>query len=154
MSIYNTPYETHVFRSLPNDFLNKAHVAACYIRYDNKYLLLHRALGKAQELTWGVPAGKVEPGESSREAVIRETLEETNIHLDNNTLRDLGILYIRYPHVDFTYHMFAQDFTLEPKVILSDEHHAFAWVNIDDLDKLPLISGAREAFIFVREKNL
>ena len=151
MSLFNTPYETQVFRFKPSDFLNNAHVAACYIRYDNKYLLLHRAVGKAQELTWGVPAGKVEAGESSREAVVRETLEETGIRLNNNTLRDLGILYIRYPHVDFTYHMFAQDFTCEPAVILSDEHHAYAWVSMCDLDKLPLISGAREAFLYVQE---
>jgi 8-oxo-dGTP pyrophosphatase MutT (NUDIX family) len=153
MSVFNTPYKTQVFSIKPKDFDSNIHVAACYIRSDNKYLLLHRSVGKPQELSWGVPAGKVEKGESAREAVIRETWEETNIRLDNNILRELGVLYIRYPHVDFVYHMFAQDFLETPVVILSPEHCAYLWVNLEDINKLPLISGAREAFDFVKEKN-
>ncbi len=43
--------------------------------------------------TWSFPAGKVEPGETFREAAVRETLEETSV-----TVRPLGILLVTERH--------------------------------------------------------
>jgi 8-oxo-dGTP diphosphatase len=144
-----TPYETKIYYTKPDDFCSKTHVAACYICCNEQYLILYRAEGKPQEFTWGVPAGKVEAGERPREAVIRETWEETSIKLDDKRLREIGILYVRYPHIDFTYHMFAEDFSLEPEVVLSAEHIEYRWLKVQEIFKLPLISGAREAFLYM-----
>jgi 8-oxo-dGTP pyrophosphatase MutT (NUDIX family) len=49
-------------------------------------LLLQR---RADNGLWGLPGGGVEPGESVTEALVRETLEETGLHVE--PLRLVGI---------------------------------------------------------------
>ena len=146
MSVLNPPYQAEVYRVEPKEFSPQVEVAACYIHCNDNYLLLHSAEGKPQEFTWGVPAGKIEKEENPRQAVIREVHEETGIYLDDDYLVEVGTLYVRYPHVDFVYHMFTQKSPQQPTVHLSNEHQEYCWVNLDDLLKFPLISGAYESF--------
>jgi 8-oxo-dGTP pyrophosphatase MutT (NUDIX family) len=51
-------------------------------------LLLCHATGAAH---WDIPKGLGEPGETPREAALRETLEETGLRLAPERLRDLGV---------------------------------------------------------------
>ncbi len=57
--------------------MSKIRVVGCLIEYDGKILALHRKEDKSQGNTWGLPAGKVEEGESDIDAIIREIKEET-----------------------------------------------------------------------------
>ncbi|SCA63750.1 hypothetical protein SCG7109_BA_00060 [Chlamydiales bacterium SCGC AG-110-M15] len=139
------PYKAYVYRNRPLDFSPSVEVAACYVECAGKFLLLKRSIGKPQENTWGVPAGKFEEGESSLAAVHREVFEEVGIRLNNEKLDDLGKVYVRYPHTDFVYHMFHQDFLEFPEITLSDEHQEYRWVSFDEAMLLPLISGGVEA---------
>lgn len=145
MTSLKTPYQARVYRVPPKDFAPQVEVAACYISHNGQYLFLHRAEGKPQENTWGVPAGKLDKGESPRTAVLREVKEETGICLDEAALQEFGPLYVRYPHLDFIYHTFAWKAVEFPQVSLSDEHQGYRWVGLEELGKLPLISGAQEA---------
>ena len=52
-------------------------VVGCFLEYDGKFVLLLRHVHKADGGTWGLPAGKVEPGESDETAMLRELYEET-----------------------------------------------------------------------------
>lgn len=55
-------------------------VAACaLIDADGRVLLAQRPPGKALAGTWEFPGGKVEPGETPEETLIRELREEVNI---------------------------------------------------------------------------
>ncbi|NGX61349.1 MAG: CTP pyrophosphohydrolase [Chlamydiae bacterium] len=139
------PYKAEVFRIRPKDFSSEVEAAACYIHFDGKYLFLHRSIGKPQECTWSVPGGKMERGENPLQAVIREVHEEVGLHLNEGRLEDIGTLYVRYPHVDFVFHMFAQECLYCPQIKLSDEHQDYRWVTFQDAMQLPLISGAKEA---------
>ena len=145
MTILNPPYQAEVYRVKPKDFSPAVEVAACYVHSGDDYLLLLRAKGKPQEFTWGVPAGKVEKGEKPRQAVIRETLEETGISLEEELLCEVGTLYVRYPHIDFVYHMFTQESKEKAVVNLSDEHQDYRWVSLQKMVELPFISGAKES---------
>ena len=142
---HSPPYQAFVYRSKPSDFMPTVEVSACYCECDGKYLLLKHAAGKPQENTWGVPAGKLEEGEYPHAAVLRETLEEVGIPLDKDKVQDVGKLFVRYPHIDFVYHMFYQHFSELPAVHLSDEHEEFRWVTFEEAFEMPLISGAKEA---------
>jgi 8-oxo-dGTP pyrophosphatase MutT (NUDIX family) len=145
MTVSNLSSQTKVYRVRPKDFVPQIEVAACYVRVGEKYLLLHRSKGKPQEFTWGVPAGKLEKGETSGQAVIREVEEETGISLDRDSLRAARTLFIRYPDFDFVYHMFGQELPEQPTVCLSDEHQDYSWLPIDEVLSLPLMAGAGEA---------
>lgn len=145
MTVLNPPYRAKVYRVKPQDFLPEMEVAACYINSNDHYLLLQCAKGKSQEFTWGMPAGKVEIGETPRQAVIREVREETDICLDDDSLQEVAALYVRYPHVDFVYHMFTQKCSQRPTVQLSKEHQDYRWVEVDDAFNFNFISGGKEA---------
>lgn len=53
----------------------------CYIRSNEKTLLLQRAKEDALQGKWIVPGGKFEPGETPEECVRREVKEETGLEL-------------------------------------------------------------------------
>jgi len=145
MSI-QSPYKAFVFRNRPQDFISSLDVAACYIECRGKYLFLKRSLKCPQGRTWGIPAGKFELGESALDAVLREVFEEVGLSLLENSLDDLGKVFVRYPHQDFTYYMFHQELADFPQIILSDEHEEYRWLSLEEAEEIPLISGAKEAF--------
>lgn len=73
--------------------------ANCFIRKDNKYLVLRRS--KNKKYAPGVihpVGGKVEPGENPYEAAIREVTEETGVEVDN--LRLEAVLLEMEPHLN------------------------------------------------------
>ena len=53
-------------------------VAAAVIVDDGRVLLVRRRVEEGR-LSWQFPAGKVDPGESSNKAAVRETLEEAGL---------------------------------------------------------------------------
>ena len=63
---------------------------------------------KTEGNMWGIPGGKVEKGETSHQAVMREIREETGLDLPVS-IKYFGKVYIRYPEVDFIYHMYGHD---------------------------------------------
>jgi 8-oxo-dGTP diphosphatase len=54
-------------------------VVAALIRRRDKLLICQRGAQQAMALKWEFPGGKIEPGESSEEALIRELSEELGI---------------------------------------------------------------------------
>lgn len=52
-------------------------IAGCFLEYNDKFVILLRRSHKPDGNTWGLPGGKVEPGEEDQAAVIRELAEET-----------------------------------------------------------------------------
>jgi (d)CTP diphosphatase len=54
-------------------------IAAAVIQYGGRYLLMKRAAHKGNGGMWEFPGGKVDPGESLQQAVVREIKEELNL---------------------------------------------------------------------------
>lgn len=130
----------------PEGFTPQAQVAACYLEVDNKLLLLQNACWKLEPGKWGVPAGKLENGETPENAAIRELFEETAISLKNpSQVQHLNSLYIRKPEVDYVYHLFKVQLDQIPDVHLSNEHQNYKWATSKDLEEMPLMTGAKEA---------
>lgn len=57
-------------------------VVAAIIEYDGQYLACRRAPHKASAGLWEFPGGKIEPGESPEDALVREIEEELNLKID------------------------------------------------------------------------
>ncbi len=132
-----------VFEEPPAGFAPRVEIAGCYLEFDHKLLLMQRAAGKSEPERWGVPAGKLEPGETKEQGARRELLEETGIVAHELTY--LGALYIRKPGIDYIYHPFKVHLSSKPAVHLSDEHLAYKWVALQEVKELPLVGGAWEA---------
>lgn len=71
------------FNSKPLTPPNKAGVV---IQYRNKILLTHATNSSWRVRPFSIPKGNIEPGESEKEAAIRELYEETSISLDPEKL--------------------------------------------------------------------
>ena len=143
-----------VFLDPPADFFPKVHAVGCYLVTHGRILILLRHPEKFQGSTWGVPGGKIEPGENPAKAVMREVEEEVGISLSQKDLRCLGQLFIRLTEVDYTFEIFTYNFTSLPQVILEmKEHTDFGWFLPEEAKKLKLIQGGLEALKFYQENT-
>ena len=129
-----------IFHEQPMNFLPTMSVVGVLIESNGAILLLRRQIGKSQELTWGVPGGKVDAGETELEAAVREVQEETHLPLIESCLVGRGHFFVRYPDYDFTYTLFAYALADQPIVAISaDEHSEFCWATPVASLRLPLI---------------
>lgn len=71
-------------------------VACALIDVDGRVLLQQRPEGKQDAGLWEFPGGKVEAGESSEQAIIRELKEELFIDTSSNCLAPLSFSTFNY----------------------------------------------------------
>lgn len=104
-------------------------IAGCFLEYESQFLILHRNPGGRHGGKWGLPAGRVEQGETEKDAVVREVREETGFLIPREKLEFLQKIVFDFPEkiIDFfVYHV-----NLESKidvVLESRENQAYAWV--------------------------
>ncbi len=104
-------------------------------------LLVRRGRGPAQG-TWSVPGGRVEPGETLAEAVVRELREETG-------LAGVSDGFIGWAErIGDGYHYVILDFTVTvmdaADPIAGDDATEAAWVPLHEVAELSLAEGLAE----------
>ncbi|GAB4426104.1 MAG: 8-oxo-dGTP diphosphatase MutT [Bacteroidia bacterium] len=57
-------------------------VSCALIEQEGRVLAARRGLGMAHPMQWEFPGGKVQPGETAAEAVVRELAEELGLHIE------------------------------------------------------------------------
>ncbi|AMX82363.1 NUDIX hydrolase [Geobacillus subterraneus] len=114
-------------------------VTNCVLYKDGRVLLLQ----KPKRGWWVAPGGKMEPGETVREACIREYREETGIYLKHPQLKGVFTVVIKDGErtvsewMMFTF--FAEDFIGEN--VASSEEGTLAWHDVETLSALPMAPG-------------
>jgi ADP-ribose pyrophosphatase YjhB (NUDIX family) len=95
---------------------------------------------------WSVPGGRVEPGESDQDAVLREVVEETGLHTE--LVRQVGAVRRPAPGGGT---FLIRDFLLRPREVPApapvpgDDAENARWVTRSELESLPLVDGLLEA---------
>lgn len=107
------------------------------IKQDNKILMLDRI---NIPLGWACPAGHLENGETSDQAVIREVKEETNLTIKKYNLLIHEFVWFNTCKRGFTGHDWRvyEIIDWQGEIKLSLEHKAIEWKTIEDIRQLQL----------------
>ena len=111
-------------------------VVAALIWDENKFMICQRPAHKARGLLWEFVGGKVEPGETKEQALIRECREELAV-----TLR-VGEVFMEVTHEypDLTVHLTLFNATIAEGIPQKLEHNDIQWITsseIGDYDFCP-----------------
>lgn len=118
--------------------------ALIYCTSTHRYLFLLRQGGKFPD-TWGIVGGKIEPGETIQEGLIREIREEMGGEIQGAKI--LPIEQYTSNNSKFVYHTFLIKVEEEFVPVLNDEHKGYCWVPLDHYPK-PLHPGIYRSFKF------
>ncbi len=104
-------------------------VAAAMIHHKGRILATQRGYGEFKD-GWEFPGGKVEPGESPKEAIVREIREELGMDIVPETL--VTTVEHDYPTFHITMHCFWASIRSGEVHLL--EHEAARWLSPEELD--------------------
>lgn len=109
--------------------------------YDDHLLMVRRGRGPAQG-EWSVPGGRVEPGETLAEAVVRELAEETGVE------GVCGELIDWVERVGDDHHFVILDFAVQVlergSAVAGGDAAEAAWVPLHEVGDLRLVDGLAE----------
>ena len=107
-------------------------VVAALLWRGERFLACQRPEHKVRGLLWEFVGGKVEPGETREQALVRECKEE----LDVTVVPGEVFMEVTHEYPDLTVHLtlfHAQLSEGEPKAL---EHNALRWITVQEIDQL------------------
>lgn len=108
--------------------MKQINVVAAVIIRDGKVFATQRGYGEFKDW-WEFPGGKIEPGESPQQALVREIREELDATIEVGEL--LQTVEWDYPTFHLTMHCFWCKLACE--ALHLNEHEAAAWLDKDTL---------------------
>ena len=110
------------------------------IQEGGRILLVQRGKPPA-EGRWAVPGGRVEPEETIREAVAREALEDTGLHVEVGELVWTGrVRGSEHDYLLFDFHARVVGGTLAAASDAADAR----WVPLDEVGALPIVDAMHD----------
>ena len=105
-------------------------VVAALIWDNDKFMICQRPAHKARALLWEFVGGKVEPGETKEQALIRECQEELDVTLS------VGDIFMEVVHEypDITVHLTLFNATIVEGVPQKLEHNDIKWIAVSEID--------------------
>jgi 8-oxo-dGTP diphosphatase len=115
-------------------------VVAALIWQGDRFLACQRPAHKARGLLWEFVGGKVEPGETREEALIRECREE----LDVTIAVDEIFMEVDHVYPDLTVHLTLFNASIADGIPQKLEHHDIRWITVEEIDQYPFCPADEE----------
>ena len=104
-------------------------VVAALIWDENKFMICQRPANKARALLWEFVGGKVEPGETKQQALIRECQEELAVTLSVGDV----FMDVVHEYPDITVHLTLFNATIAEGIPQKIEHNDIRWITPDEI---------------------
>lgn len=123
-------------------------VVAALIWQGERFLACQRPPHKARGLLWEFVGGKVEPGETREQALIRECREELDV-----TVRVGGIfMELVHEYPDLTVHLTLFHAGIAEGTPRLLEHQALRWLMVEEMDQYPFCPADQAILARLREQ--
>ena len=106
-------------------------VVAALIWDENRFLACQRPAHKARGLLWEFVGGKVEPGETKEQALIRECQEELAVTV---AVQDV-FMEVDHVYPDLTVHLTLFNASISEGVPQKIEHNDLRWITVEEIDQ-------------------
>ena len=122
-------------------------VVAALIWNDGRFLACQRPAHKARGLLWEFVGGKVEPGETKEEALIRECREELDITVSPGDV----FMEVIHEYPDLTVRLTIFHATIAEGVPKALEHNEIRWITPQEIDDLAFCPADVEILEKIKE---
>ena len=122
-------------------------VVAALIWEDNRFLACQRPAHKARGLLWEFVGGKVEPGETREQALIRECQEELAVTV---AVRDV-FMEVDHVYPDLTVHLTLFNASIAEGIPQKIEHNDLRWITVEEIDQYEFCPADEEILRRLKE---
>ena len=124
-------------------------VVAALIWDGNKFMACQRPAHKARGLQWEFVGGKVEPGETKEQALIRECREELGITVS------VGEVFwdVVHEYPDLTVHLTLFHAAIAQGTPQKLEHRDIRWITVEEIDQYEFCPADEEILNRLRGRN-
>ncbi|WP_295751004.1 (deoxy)nucleoside triphosphate pyrophosphohydrolase [uncultured Oscillibacter sp.] len=115
-------------------------VVAALIWDGDRFLICRRPAHKARGLLWEFVGGKVEPGESKEDALIRECREELAVTISV----DKVFMEVDHVYPDLNVHLTLFNAAIIEGTPQMLEHNDIQWIKVDEIPQYEFCSADKE----------
>ena len=122
-------------------------VVAALIWNENRFLTCQRPAHKARGLLWEFVGGKVEPGETKEQALIRECKEELAVTV---AVQDV-FMEVDHVYPDLTVHLTLFNASIAEGIPQKIEHNDLRWITVEEIDQYEFCPADEEILRRLKE---
>ena len=122
-------------------------VVAALIWDENRFLACQRPGHKARGLLWEFVGGKVEPGETKKQALIRECQEELAVTV---AVQDV-FMEVDHVYPDLTVYLTLFNASIAEGIPQEIEHNDLRWITIEEIDQYEFCPADKEILRRLKE---
>lgn len=125
-------------------------VVAALIWDGDRFMICQRPAHKARGLLWEFVGGKVEPGETKEEALIRECREELAVTVAPKDL----FMDVVHEYPDLTVQLSLFNAVIAEGTPQLLEHNDIRWITVDEIDRYEFCPADVEILKEIRRRDL
>ena len=122
-------------------------VVAALIWHENRFMICQRPAHKTRGLLWEFVGGKVEPGETKQQALVRECQEELAVTV---AVQDV-FMEVDHVYPDLTVHLTLFNASIAEGILQKLEHNDLRWITVEEIDQYEFCPADEEILRRLKE---